>query len=613
MWRLEIDNIAGIRSGTATLDPGLNVVQASNFQGKSSFAAAIRTVLGVTGQYDAPPLTEGAESGSVTLTTDDDSYEVTLERAPDGTVTQSGTPFLTDETDQVCARLFALLDEDNPIRIAVRDGADLTPLLQAPLDIADVDRRIDALQTERRDLEAELSRAEQVTERIPAVQESVTQLEAELEELRSRREELEAEAERNDDDDLADGVVEKRSTLEKYERHIEQTEAGIERKRERLTEKEAELEQLKVPTVDGDADVAAKRERIEDLERKIDLLARVSQVSREILEEGELDLITTVDRSLAGDEVECWTCGQLAGVDRMEERVDALRSELTELRERKETLAGEVERHAARQREAERKQREAESLREEVKRLRLDVEESAAELEQLEEKRDALEGELAELESALDEQEAAVDEELTDVTVRINECERRLSEKRQELADLEDEREDLAALRERREELDAELTALRNRKRDAQTELVAQFDEAMAAVMDRFAPGFGGARLRLQTGPDGDIERIDLVIAREGRETTVDALSEGEVELVGVALALAGYRAFDVDERVPAVVVDGIGQLAAEHLHNLAEYLQDTGEYLVTTAYPEVGSFDGRTISPEEWDVVSDDAATPTD
>jgi DNA repair exonuclease SbcCD ATPase subunit len=612
MWRLEIDNIAGIRSGTATLDPGLNVVQASNFQGKSSFAAAIRTVLGVTGQYDAPPLTEGAESGSVTLTTDDDSYEVTLERAPDGAVTQSGTPYLTDETDQVCARLFALLDEDNPIRIAVRDGADLTPLLQAPLDIADVDRRIDALQTERRDLEAELSRAEQVTERIPAVQESVTQLEAELEELRSRREVLEEEAERNDDD-LADEVVEKRSTLEEYERHIERTEASIERKRERLTEKEAELEQLEVPAVDDDADVTAKRERIDELERKIDLLTRVSQVSREILEEGELDLITTVDRSLAGDEVECWTCGQLTGVDRMERRIDALRSELASQRERKETLAEEVERHAARQREAERKQREAESLREEAKRLRLDVEESAAELEQLEEKRDALEGELAELESALDEQEAAVEEELTDVTVRIKGCERRLSEKRQELADLEDEREDLAALRERREELDAELTALRNRKRDAQTELVAQFDEAMAAVMERFAPGFGGAHLRLQTGPDGDVERIDLVIAREGRETTVDALSEGEVELVGVALVLAGYRAFDVDERVPAVVVDGIGQLAAEHLHNLAEYLQDTGEYLVTTAYPEVGSFDGRTISPDEWEVVSDDAATPTD
>ena len=612
MWRLEIDNIAGIRSGTATLDPGLNVVQASNFQGKSSFAAAIRTVLGATGQYDAPPLTEGAESGSVTLTTDDDSYEVTLERAPDGTVTQSGTPYLPDETDQVCARLFALLDEDNPIRIAVRDGADLTPLLQAPLDIADVDRRIDALQTERRDLEAELSRTEQVTERIPAVQESVTQLEAELEELRSRREVLEAEAERNDDD-LADEVVEKRSTLEEYERHIERTEASIERKRERLTEKEAELDQLEVPAVDDDADVTAKRERIDELERKIDLLTRVSQVSREILEEGELDLITTVDRSLAGDEVECWTCGQLTGVDRMERRIDALRSELASQRERKETLAEEVERHAARQREAERKQREAESLREEAKRLRLDVEESAAELDQLEEKRDALEGELAELESALDEQEAAVEEELTDVTVRIKGCERRLSEKRQELADLEDEREDLAALRECREELDAELTALRNRKRDAQTELVAQFDEAMAAILERFAPGFGGAHLRLQTGPDGDVERIDLVIAREGRETTVDALSEGEVELVGVALVLAGYRAFDVDERVPAVVVDGIGQLAAEHLHNLAEYLQDTGEYLVTTAYPEVGSFNGRTISPDEWEVVSDDAATPTD
>jgi hypothetical protein len=46
-----------------------------------------------------------------------------------------------------CARLFAFLGEDNPVRAAVRNGDDDRPseLLQNPLDIEDIDRRIDRL------------------------------------------------------------------------------------------------------------------------------------------------------------------------------------------------------------------------------------------------------------------------------------------------------------------------------------------------------------------------------------------------------------------------------------------------------------------------------------
>jgi len=150
MWNVTVTNIGGIRSGSTTIEDGLNVIQASNFRGKSSFIAALRTAIGTTGQYDSHPLTEGTQEGKVTLETAHNRYEVQLKRISQGTVQRSGTMYLTDETDQICTRLFACLDEANPIRKAVRNGEDLTELLQAPLNIEDIDAQIAALKDEQR-------------------------------------------------------------------------------------------------------------------------------------------------------------------------------------------------------------------------------------------------------------------------------------------------------------------------------------------------------------------------------------------------------------------------------------------------------------------------------
>jgi hypothetical protein len=83
-------------------------------------------------------------------------------------------------------------------------------------------------------------------------------------------------------------------------------------------------------------------------------------------------------------------------------------------------------------------------------------------------------------------------------------------------------------------------------------------------------------------------------------------MSEGEVELVGFIAALAGYEAFSVADRVPCMLLDDVGGLASEHLQTLVDYLSDRTEYVVTTAYPEAGDFGGTVLSPDDWEVVSD-------
>jgi hypothetical protein len=121
-------------------------------------------------------------------------------------------------------------------------------------------------------------------------------------------------------------------------------------------------------------------------------------------------------------------------------------------------------------------------------------------------------------------------------------------------------------------------------------------------VLSRFDAGFEAARLT----PD-----FELVVARDGQEASLEALSEGELELLGFVAALAGYEAFDVAGTVPVMLVDGVGGLDDDNHQTLVEYLQERTEYLVFTAYPEYTAFEGSEIDPGEWTIATDQSATP--
>jgi recombinational DNA repair ATPase RecF len=90
------------------------------------------------------------------------------------------------------------------------------------------------------------------------------------------------------------------------------------------------------------------------------------------------------------------------------------------------------------------------------------------------------------------------------------------------------------------------------------------FEIALNDVVMKFAPSFESARLEKHTDSEtGQTEKLELVIARNGREIP-DTLSEGEIELVGFMAALAGYEAFNVNERVPCILLDGVGALESD-------------------------------------------------
>jgi hypothetical protein len=77
------------------------------------------------------------------------------------------------------------------------------------------------------------------------------------------------------------------------------------------------------------------------------------------------------------------------------------------------------------------------------------------------------------------------------------------------------------------------------------------------------------------------------------------------VDLLSIVTALAGYKAFDVGDRVPIILLDDVGGLAEENLRPLIHYLAERSTYLLTTAYPEQQLSEDHLIDPTDWSVIS--------
>lgn len=587
---IEIENISGIRQGRATLPAGVTAVKGSNWQGKTSLIDALQVGMGTK-----TALTEGAENGTVSLSVEGSEYEVRVERSQDGTVLTGG-PYLSDEYDRIRARLFAFLDETNEIRTAVRDGENLEPLLTRPLDFEDIDERISKLQTEREQVERELERATDAAERLPHVVEDIAEFEAELDDLRERKADLQG-SESSDSNANRDELSNARAERDRTESTIERLENALERLEEQLSEKREELDSLTVPDESNlESELAEERRVLSDLERDLELLRSVYEANERILEEDRLGLVASVEHSVLDDSISCWVCGEQTDREAFEAQLDAIRAQITEYERRASEHREHVEELESKREEITAKQRRERDLEREIadlERQRTDREESLetarADLEALQQRIDDLEATVAE-----------TDDELTDIESQRKYVERELTELRETRSTLESRADRRDTLESERADLTDEIEALRSRKASIKRELRETFDKAIDEVVARFETGFETARLT---------STFDLVVARDGREASLDALSEGERELLGLVVALAGYLTFDVAEDVPLMLLDGLGGLADDNLQSLVAFLQEYPTYLVVTAYPEYGDYDGHELDPTEWTVVSRELA----
>lgn len=609
MWKINPKHIAGIKSGELTLSPGTNCIQASNFSGKSSLIKSIKTVAGATGQYSAHPLTENQDEGEVKLETADGEYTVTLERDNSDTVI-SGDPYLSDEFAQHCAALFAFLGEENPIRSAVRNGEDFTKHLHKPLDIENIDSKIESLKSEKRTLAQNISEIEDIQPQIPPLEKKIDELEEDIKTLRKKRRDVEEKhSEKTQRDSLSDELSERRSDLENIESQIQHLQNQIERKQGKIESKREELDSIDVPDEDLDQiKIESKKDRIADLEWKISLIDDVYRATRNIISNDEYGLLADINRGIAGDDLTCWTCGNNTTKRDLEDNVEQTKSKLDDLREEKSEIQSSINDHEKKREKINNKRESKQKLQEEIDTIRASVEDLEAQLDSLSSQKEEIEEDIDEIEDQIESSDEDYSDEIADIKTKIRIKKQEKDNKQSKLEDYTDRVESLDELRDQFEEIENEIEDLREKKTETQYDIKETFEEEIGNIVELFDPGFENARLDVKTNPEGEIENFELKIARQGQVTTIDALSESEVELIGIVVALAGYRVFDVGDYIPILVLDGISQLDATHLQKLVSYVEDETEILVTTAFPEVEELTGEAISPTNWHLVSDEA-----
>jgi septal ring factor EnvC (AmiA/AmiB activator) len=301
-------------------------------------------------------------------------------------------------------------------------------------------------------------------------------------------------------------------------------------------------------------------------------------------------------------EITCWTCGQRVHNDRIQETIQQLRQDKRELAARRDTLEDtckELDRKLATCNEHREKRDRLQTRREELETKIDQTERTLSDLDtRIAERTDRV----AELQERLDslsetdhhEQLCALQDERADKRAE-------LARVKAELEAVEDDIEAATAASDRCEELERELEAkrderdtLRTRRREREQAVIETFNESIEGVLDDLAfediERIWLERTDAETGGQSDPEATFVLhLARTDDEGVVHrdrlaTLSDSEREVVGLVLALAGFRAHDIREIVPLVVLDGIELLDPPRLAALLDSVAEHAEYVITTA-----------------------------
>jgi chromosome segregation ATPase len=605
---IEIRNVGGIDEASFAFQSPVSIITGPNATNKTSLLQALAFALG----RDEVSIKSDADEAEVTLTIGERTVTRTASRRGRG-VQIGGDAWVSDSDDRELFEYFGCLLEFNPLRSAVRQNEDIESVLKEPIDI-------DALEAEQSAKISEKRRLQRQVDQLEDVETELRERERTIEEKREREAELESELERlqekqaatSDADEDLDALREERADLvvrrDDLGQQIDDIEAAMERLESEREETRAELEQKRREAEEYDVDELKSKRRslrsqIEEITQRQDVLQSVLTTNREMLN-SEYTGVLGQESDLMGENVTCWVCGDSTPVSDIEENIDQLRTVIERDSQKIEEFEPQIETVDAKIDEAKTARQAVQELEQRLEQLNQELEDRRESLEIKRDLRATVDSELDELDEQIAELESEQTSEITDLTEEIESTRIELQSVRQsiqraeeQIETLEEKRRDREEKRERIDDLSAEIASLTERIENMEHHLRDDFNDAMEDLI---------TELEFQR-----IERVwldgqfDLVIARaiDGsvRQDSLQSLSESEREVIGLVLALAGYKAFDLDSLTPVLQMDTLGALDADRLVRLIEYFSDEPEFLIAAVLPETAeSIDYSSVRPIE-------------
>ena len=626
--RIRIQHLGGIDSTERSLTPGISILAGRNATNRTSFLKSVAAVLG--GDDSAAQLKTDADEGRIDLTVGGEIYTRVYTREGQR-VQRTGTPY-TAESELVDT--FVALFADCPARRAVVDGTDLRAILMAPVDTAEIQRRISELKEKRAELDEVIERGKRRKTELPELEQRRGRLESELEDieaeitaLEATVEEIESSAEESEDTaQLRSKLDTRREQLASANRRGDEIDQQLEfrqseraeliEQRDELRSKESEFEET--DRIEAEIDelgdqIAGLVDRKERLAESVENLQAVIRANETFLD-GEMtgfegqDVTAQLDPE--SQTVECWTCGSTVEQGTITDRLETLRTIATEQRSELNELEAEID--------AKKDERAAlEDRLDEYKNLTRRLDELDSRIEQHGEKIEALETDRAEKQGEIEqltEEIQAIEREIEDAEdaeepsefisahKELTKLERKRGRLENQLDDVVSEIEAIEAIDRERSEAETERAAvaddladLRGRIDRLEGELVETLNSIMEDLIDRLEYGnIARVWLERQRSEDATDSSFELHIVRESAdgsvyEDTVATLSESEREVIGLVVSLAGYIVHDIDRAVPFLLLDSVEMIDGERLATLLAYMQATTEvqYLCVALLPK--------------------------
>ncbi|MFW5905856.1 MAG: archaea-specific SMC-related protein, partial [archaeon] len=363
MASISIDNIGGIDHTDVEILPGVTVLAGENATNRTSFLQGLMASLG----SENVSLKADAETGRAEIELDGTVYTRELTRSGES-VLFAGEPYV-EGTEATLADLFAFLLESNAARQAIVRREDLREIIMEPVDTAELEAEIRSLQSERDEIDEQLDHLEDLSARLPDLEERRVELEGTIEskraEVESVREDLEskeidpetAEQEQRELEKTLEELNGLKSRLRETENAIERTSTQLESYRRESEERKQELESAEDVDDTAIEEVASElddlRDRRERVDEQVETLQNAIRLNSNVLEERSIvfdELLSSEERGaditdqLVSDTTVCWTCGQRADREQIEQTVDGLRTLYADRTDERQSLSEEIAR-----------------------------------------------------------------------------------------------------------------------------------------------------------------------------------------------------------------------------------------------------------------------------
>lgn len=611
--QIEVQNIGGISQGQVTLSPGVTLLAGENASNKTSFLRALSAVLG----GPSPPLKSDASTGSVRLEVGGDEYYLELSDQDESQVVTDAKQI--SDLEDLC-ELFVALNETNPVRQAVVNDGDLYGLLMRPIDTEEIEAEIERLEDRKDSIDDQLAELNQMEDQLPTLRtrsnnlrQDLDDIKATLSEKRDAIEEREAETSDEDEDVAGNDAAldELRSERDAVRKRIHTQEAALESLREEYASIREQLDALasdKSPT-----DVEQITGEIEQLHHQkqqltttINSLSPIVEMNRQLLDDRDEvpaemksdDIVAELDPT--SQNITCWTCGNSVEQSEIAEQVRVVEEIVQEKRQQRETITERIQSLEDKKQQVERRREERERLLERQQDTDDEIDRREEQLSDLRDRQTSLETDIEALQAEVRDDDQRNDEllelhdEVSDLEYERGTLENELRTVEQEVARIEAALSERADLEKERAEVASQLQEQREQIETLERDLVSTFNETMQQILDMLAYD----RIervwieRLSTGSGSTETEFEIHIVRsndEGAayEDTIDSLSKSEREVISLVVALTGYLAHDVADKLSIIIVDAVEMLDANRIEGLLEYFSQHAAYVVTAVLPE--------------------------